>query len=483
MKRKMSYVNISVLLVALWLLMISSSHAQQAEEIAQPVQQQSEEVTPLVPQQVEKKIKVEGHILELLKRKVSEEQFKNILKESKDKELSEDEFFDLLVQAGINIENIEAFLQEAEEKLKLINTVKVIAPIALAINKAETEIKNNEKELEVAQSDDVKSDIRKKIEELQGQIAASTAQIRKASLEINEEQVKQLSNILKQLEYKGEEYGIITLQIQTQVDLIKTIGTMDAIIESIDKNRAKIKEMELEQKKAQTDEEKAVIAEEIKLMGERLEALQSDFAILVTGVDRKKLFQKEEEKTDWNRELQEVFSPLIVQLKQVTERPRQIEMLRSQIGYYEGRVPLINSAVKNVENTKKNITNPKTANQLLKLEEFWKQQKKEYIGKLEAANHQLFELEKDKMSFPETMDYLFNSVLKQRGISMLYAVAAFLVTFLVFHLLRLLILKLNPLTRFPKLMFLGNLIDVLLYVLTFFAATMAMVTVLYAAQY
>lgn len=135
--------------------------------------------------------------------------------------------------------------------------------------------------------------------------------------------------------------------------------------------------------------------------------------------------------------------------------------------------------MRNIEDIKKDLTNTKTADQLIKLEEFWQQQEKEHTGKLEAARHQLFELEKDKMSFAETMDYLFESVLKQRGINMLYAVAAFLITFLVFHLLRLLILKLNPLRRFPQLIFLGNLIDVLLYFLSFIAATAAMMIVLY----
>lgn len=329
MKRKISCINHSALIVIVLLLMISSVYGQQSEDTVQ-----LENAAPPVQQQVEDnegKFIIEGHLLELIKRKISEEQFKIILNETEDKELSQEELQNLLVRAGVKNEDIQTFLQETDEYLQLADKVRRISPIALTIKRIEGEIKNRKKELQAAQSDDVKSDISDAVKKLQKETAVGRNRIAEVSQEIKKAQLEQLAGILRHLGYEEKESDIIALRIETQVDLIKKISTIESIIESIDKNKIKIKEMELEQKKAQTDEEKAVIAEELKMIGDRLEALHSDFAILITGVDRKKLFQnqQEESRTDWNKELQEVFSPLIVQLKQVTERPRQMEMLRS----------------------------------------------------------------------------------------------------------------------------------------------------------
>ncbi|MCI5131960.1 MAG: hypothetical protein D3904_10640, partial [Candidatus Electrothrix sp. EH2] len=227
------------------------------------------------------------------------------------------------------------------------------------------------------------------------------------------------------------------------------------------------------------DEEKTRITEELNQISDRVTDLNHDFSVVLTGQDKEKLFQKEEKETDWNKELQEVFSPLIVQLKVVTERPRQMEMLRSVIGYYESLLPRITEAVKKIDRVRDEVSNPDTLKKVNELDEFWTQQEKDFSGKLEAARHQLFELEKDRMSFTETIDYLYGSVFKQRGINILYAVIAFLGIFFIFHLLRLVIITINPLQRFPKYMFLGNLLDVLLYIFSFLAATTAAAVVLY----
>ncbi len=54
---------------------------------------------------------------------------------------------------------------------------------------------------------------------------------------------------------------------------------MDAIIESMEKNRDEIDKMELTQKEAQTEEEKTKIGEDLKKLGDRLKSLDRDFTI------------------------------------------------------------------------------------------------------------------------------------------------------------------------------------------------------------
>lgn len=471
MKTRMLHLFITALFLLFTALLNTALYGQQAET-AQATEQS-------IDQQEEKTFKLQGYILELIKKRSSEEQFRIILQEADSKDFSPATFADLLERLQIGEKKKAAFLQETNEYLELIDTVKKITPVALEVSKAETEIRNRKKAMEAAQSDEVRTVLADKIKELNVQAEKGRNRIKTLSQEINEVQTEYLTDILKQLGYGAEESKAVTLQITTQIDLIKRIDTINSMVEAIGSNLQEIERLDALKKQPSSDDAKQFYTKEIAMLSERIDDLYRDFTILVTGIDRYKLFPKEKEKTDWNRELQEVFSPLIVQLKQVTERPRQMEILRSRVGYYEARVPDIKAALQKIRMLKKNVTKKETTKQLLILEVSCKQYEKEYLSKLEAARSQLFELEKSKMSFPQVMDYLLQSVFKQRGTNMLYAAAAFILTFLLCYLFRLFIRKINPLNRSARFMFLGNLIDVLLYALSLFMATTVMAIVLY----
>lgn len=242
---------------------------------------------------------------------------------------------------------------------------------------------------------------------------------------------------------------------------------------------SKIVKKEKEQKKVQTKEGKTKISDELKRLNERLKSLDNDFTIVATGIDAAALFEKEEKKVDWEEELRDIFSPVIVEIREIMDRPRKIEMLRSEVSYYKKRIPQIKQGVEYIEKLSRDVKDEKIRKKLDVSEKFWKQQEKEFTGKLESAQHQLFELEKGKMSVSEGLDFLLESVLRQRGRNIFLAIVSFLVTFIVCYLLRRLVMLINPFRRFPKFLFVANFIDVLLYLFTFIAATGAMILTLY----
>ena len=429
--------------------------------------------------QQEKKLKLQGQPLELIKRRIPKEKFDALLKEVNNRELSRAELADMLLRFEIQDEVSAELLQEADEYLKLIDKVKEMAPVAVEVNRLETEIQGRKNELKAAYSNEVQAEITENIERLAAQAEKGKQRINLLSKKINVTQTELLPGILKQLGYEAKEADTVTLQIKIQIALINKVGTLNSMSESLDKLLKKIEIMEESKRKTLSDDKKLHLEEEINLLGTRADTLYSDFIMLVTGIDRNKLFPKKEKQTNWNRDIQDIFAPLIVQLKQVTERPRQMEMLRSQIGSYEVLLPQIKNAVQRIEVLKKNVTQETTSKKIFALETTWKDHEKEYVSKLSTARQQLFQLEKNKMSFLQIMDYLFESIFKQRGTNMLYAFGAFIITFFICYLFRLVIRELNPLNRSPKFMFLGNLIDVLLYVISFIIATTVMIAVLY----
>ena len=473
MKTKKIYLMSVSLVFFTVLLMNTASYGQLTDTTSS-----TEQVIDQQKQQ-EKKLKLQGQPLELIKRRIPKEKFEALLKEVKNRELSRAELADVLLQFKIQDEVSAELLQEADEYLKLIDKVKKMAPVALEVNRLETEIQGRKNELKAAYSNEVQAEITENIERLAAQAEKGKQRINLLSKKINATQTKLLPGILKQLGYKTKEAEAVTLQIKIQIALIRKVATLNSMAESVDKLLKEIETMEESKRKTLSDDKKLYLEEEINLLRTRADTLYSDFIMLVTGVDRNKLFPKREKQTNWNRDIQDIFAPLIVQLKQVTERPRQMEMLRSQIGFYEVLLPQIKSAVQRIEVLKKNVTQETTSKKILALETTWKEHEKEYVSKLGTARQQLFQLEKNKMSFLQVMEYLFEAVFKQRGTNMLYAFGAFIITFLICYLFRLVIRELNPLNRSPKFMFLGNLIDVLLYVISFIIATTVMIAVLY----
>ncbi|MCW5211527.1 hypothetical protein VU04_01280 [Desulfobulbus sp. TB] len=474
MKTGKLYLLIAPLVFFTVLLLNTALYGQLPEQVIE--QQQDVEQQK---QHREEKFKLQGHPLKLIKKKISAEKVDAFLQEVNNRKLSQTELSDLLLRFDIKDEGREELLQDMDEYLKFVDKVRKLAPTALEVNRLETKIQDRKEQFKEPHSNEGKIEITKNIEKLITQAEKEKLDIKLLSKEMNVTQTELFPDILKQLGYGAEESRVITLQIVTQIDLTKKIKTLNSMVESMKKNLKKIDQLEESKNQQQSDEKKRYLNEEINLLGKRTETLYDDFIILVTGVDRKKFSLKKENHTNWNKEIQEIFSPLIVQLKHVTERPRQVEMLRSQIGYYEALLPQIKRAVQQIDILKKNVTKKATAEEILVLEKNWKQNEKEYLSKLNTARHQLFQLEKNKMSVLQTIDYLFESVFKQRGINMLYAVASFIITFFIFYLFRLVIRKFNPLNRSPKFMFLGNLIDVLLYLISFIMATTVMIIVLY----
>ena len=425
-------------------------------------------------------VRITGPLIEVLKRKIPEEKFNILRKEIEGKLLHPSKVFDIFEKYQIPGRTSDAVIEELYEYLSFKNNIHVIAPAALSINDLEGQIARKKHELKETQSEEVRAGIEEKIDELKARIQSYEDSIVELLRTVNEQYLPILPYVIEQLGYNSEQSEVISLHIRTQIDLLKTLDTMNSIIESIKKTGKDIEEMEKIRNRSRiTDREQTLITEELQKVSKRLQELNRDFSVVVTGLEKGKLFRKEEKETDWNKELQEVFSPLIIQLKQVTERPRQMEILRSVIVYYENLLPKLAKAIDKIDKISEKIDTPETLKHLQELEEFWVQQEKEISSKLGAARHQLFELEKEKMSFTEVMEYLYGSVFKQRGINIFYAVIAFLVTFLICNLFRLLLIKINPLQHSPKYMFLGSLLDLLLYIFSFLAATTTMVVVLY----
>lgn len=461
------------LMIATFLLIVANPAFGQ-----QPPDEQTENVETQEPV-----FKIEGDFaLEKLKDKIPEEKKAAIEEKLKGQTFTKDQLQEILSEQGIFFEEIDALISEARERTKFLTLLQRIGPIALSIHSIEKEIAKLRQELKDAQSEEVKADVSGKIEIMTAQAESLQAELGKLAADVKKGQLEDLRDDLALAGFKDAEPEIIANQILEEIEFLKKMKTLETIIRSIDKLHKDIVEQERELKNAENEDQKTKISEALKQLSSRLRGLEHDYTAVITGIDINALREKEKKKkVNWDDELKEIFSPIIIELKEVTDRPRRMETLRGEVSYYQKRLPQINRGVENIEKLMEEVRNPIILERLRQSKEFWKQQRQEFTSKLETAEHQLFELEKNTMTIRESIDYFIEFILKHRGKNILVAAIAFFSVFLIFHLFRLLVKKINPLKLFPKYSFLTNIIDVMLYMLTFFAATVAMVVALYGS--
>ncbi len=169
-------------------------------------------------------------------------------------------------------------------------------------------------------------------------------------------------------------------QVDTEYD--KTIATLRGIIQSMEALQEQVNAKEKAIQVAGTEEQKTRIVNEINELTKRLETLERDFESIATGIDLETFTARPRKSFDWKEEIQDVLGPIIEELKRVTARPREIERLRSEVAFYEKRLPLVKSAIKNVNLLKAHATTQELKNQLTDLEKSWIEKEKEIANQL-----------------------------------------------------------------------------------------------------
>ncbi|MFA7012942.1 MAG: hypothetical protein WC202_08320 [Desulfobacterales bacterium] len=126
-----------------------------------------------------------------------------------------------------------------------------------------------------------------------------------------------------------------------------------------------------ELKKAATPDLKDEISADISRLQESIRALEKNFEKISTGIDLDRFDTVKEPEFDWKREILELLSPIIQQLKSMTDRPRQLEKLRSELAYYQSRMPIAKTAIENLEKLIAQTEDAQLKAQLNKLKEKW----------------------------------------------------------------------------------------------------------------
>jgi hypothetical protein len=206
---------------------------------------------------------------------------------------------------------------------------------------------------------------------------------------------------------------------------------LGAILQTIGSTEAERAEIAKRRKAAPAEAEAKQLDEDLVRVSRRLEELRTAFEELATGgVSAATLEQEAEEKpVDWRQELEDVLRPLLNEIKQLTERPRTIERLRTELAVYQDRLQTADRALMRLDEALGQADSASLKKALTELKQSWTSRRADAESRLQLVGGQL-----ERLLSPDSEDSreilaALREFLGGRGLNALLAVAGFFITY------------------------------------------------------
>lgn len=256
--------------------------------------------------------------------------------------------------------------------------------------------------------------------------------------------------------------------------ILLTISTLEDITLSINDLKSEIREKERESENKRD-------SDEIQRLYERLGDLENNFERVAIGLDIEDPDAEPKKDFNWKDEIQDLLGPVLHELKIMTEKPRKVEKLRSELEFYKNRMPSVKKAVENIGMLLAETRNRELKRRFSDLLKAWENREQRVANRIKVITYQLDEIERQKTSILESTQSILKVFFKSRGKNFLFSLLVFIIVFIVFRLLHKLIYKISPIHKTDDRPFYIRLFDVIYYLLTVAGATCALLVTLYVS--
>ncbi len=257
------------------------------------------------------------------------------------------------------------------------------------------------------------------------------------------------------------------------------VSTLIAFIRSMEDIKTEIKDKEKEYKSADIEEHKIKIKEEISSLRQKMETYDKDFERIATNVDWNELDAGGQQDFDWQKEIRDIFRPVINGLKKITERPMKIEKLRSELDFHEKRLAALKDAVENVQKIILQSQDTALSQKLKALDKKWKEKEQQISNQLTVTRHHLDEKLNQKTSVWQSGQNVLQIFFKSRGRNLILSLLAFVSAFLLLRMTYRFISKIIPAFKAEIRPFYLRLFEAAYLFLTYAGSVCALLTVLY----
>ena len=170
---------------------------------------------------------------------------------------------------------------------------------------------------------------------------------------------------------------------------------------------------------------KASIAKDLARLKQQCLASETMFEELATGIRRDDAAAEEESKKktrDWSDELHELLGPVLLEVRALTARPREIEQLRRNIGGCQKDFDDAGRAVSNIERVIASSRDGALSNYLADLAQDWIIKSETASNRMAIAQYQLNEKIGARKPMSESVQQVARVFFRSRGRNLLLAV-------------------------------------------------------------
>lgn len=274
-----------------------------------------------------------------------------------------------------------------------------------------------------------------------------------------------------------------------------TLDTLRALARSLQNIRQTLREKNKALKSARDEETRAVLRRDIERLSQQLSDLERDFERIATGVESEGIGDRRGEEFNWRNELTHLIAPFIQELKKMTERPRQMEQLRSDILYFENQLDAAKKALANIRELRTGAESEAAPDagegpeveagrkhileMLGDLETRWGKIRTDIDNQIAVTRYRLQEIQNEKESLLESTQNVLRVFFKTRGRNFLIALLAFFGVLASLRFVHRMLYRFSPLHDVERRTFFVRLGDVLYHVLTVLGAASAFLVTLY----
>jgi hypothetical protein len=209
------------------------------------------------------------------------------------------------------------------------------------------------------------------------------------------------------------------------------VEKLSLIQQAIDAKRSTMRGLNARLKKVDDLTEKLEIEQQLDRYRGEITTLQQSFnQIALKGITPDALAEQPDVQINWENEFKQISLPLLSTLKEITEKPRQIDTLRREIDRKQTQLRLIDRALESLASLKAKTLPAETSKLVDQLETDWQQRKTETARALDLAQYKLNSLESEGTDWLSSAGENVTAFLKGRGLTLLLALVASLIVWL-----------------------------------------------------
>ncbi|MGB5644738.1 MAG: hypothetical protein WBO16_16845, partial [Gammaproteobacteria bacterium] len=219
---------------------------------------------------------------------------------------------------------------------------------------------------------------------------------------------------------------------KTSVQPDSSVDNLASIQQSIKAKRDSVHDLTEKLGQLTDASERLETEQKIERIKKEITSLQASFEhIVLGGIDRSVFADQSDQRIDWKEELEQISRPLVSTLKEITDKPRQIDALRRDLDHQRGQLREIDKALDSLRLIKEQTMPPLVTETIDRLLTDWQERRVDTQRTLDITQIKLANLKMESTKWQTSVWEAVTEFLLGRGLTLMLAVVVAMTVWLV----------------------------------------------------